>query len=212
MITAPFELVFPDGIYVILNFISGNESPEVMLSFPEIKFNMTYIPSGNTSSNGAVIIQNSYDGTDISTVAIKTTDWQTYWGDINEDGGANEAVYYQSPTYYIDYTSYVVFAPNDAESQKELIRCGAYTTTEIEGISSGAYPFAIRVQTLPTIDITLKKMTTWVGEVMGIATLNLPTAPPLPSVTHADSGKFLRVDANGKWVAESIPNAEEASF
>lgn len=38
----------------------------------------------------------------------------------------------------------------------------------------------------------------------------LPTG--LPEVTPADSGKFLRVDANGKWVAQSIPSAEEASF
>lgn len=36
--------------------------------------------------------------------------------------------------------------------------------------------------------------------------------PELPVVTASDSGKFLRVDANGKWVAQSIPYAEEASF
>lgn len=36
--------------------------------------------------------------------------------------------------------------------------------------------------------------------------------PELPIVTVSDSGKFLRVDENGKWVAQSIPNAEEASF
>lgn len=34
----------------------------------------------------------------------------------------------------------------------------------------------------------------------------------LPTVTSTDSGKFLRVSAEGKWVAEAIANAEGASF
>ena len=34
----------------------------------------------------------------------------------------------------------------------------------------------------------------------------------LPTVTSEDAGKFLRVSSVGTWVAESIPNAEEASF
>jgi hypothetical protein len=34
----------------------------------------------------------------------------------------------------------------------------------------------------------------------------------LPTVTTDDVGKFLRVGADGTWVAESIPSAEEASF
>lgn len=38
------------------------------------------------------------------------------------------------------------------------------------------------------------------------------SAPALPEVSAADAGKFLRVSATGAWVAEIIPNAEEASF
>lgn len=34
----------------------------------------------------------------------------------------------------------------------------------------------------------------------------------LPTVTTADAGKFLRVSESGEWVAENVPNAEEASF
>lgn len=34
----------------------------------------------------------------------------------------------------------------------------------------------------------------------------------LPTVTSEDAGKFLRVSSVGTWVAESISNAEEASF
>lgn len=34
----------------------------------------------------------------------------------------------------------------------------------------------------------------------------------LPTVSSADAGKFLRVSTDGLWVAETIPNAEEASF
>ena len=38
------------------------------------------------------------------------------------------------------------------------------------------------------------------------------TPTDLPSVTTSDSGKFLRVSSAGEWVAETISNAEEASF
>lgn len=34
----------------------------------------------------------------------------------------------------------------------------------------------------------------------------------LPSVTSADEGKFLRVNASGVWVAESVPSAEGGEF
>lgn len=37
-----------------------------------------------------------------------------------------------------------------------------------------------------------------------------PYSPP--AVTEADAGKFLRVSSTGEWAAESISNAEEASF
>lgn len=34
----------------------------------------------------------------------------------------------------------------------------------------------------------------------------------LPSITATDVGKFMRVSADGKWVVEAIPSAEEATF
>lgn len=49
--------------------------------------------------------------------------------------------------------------------------------------------------------------------IIGENSVKLVTKPnELPSVTTEDAGKFLRVNTSGKWVAESIPNAEEASF
>ena len=34
----------------------------------------------------------------------------------------------------------------------------------------------------------------------------------LPTVSSADEGKFLRVDASGRWVAETVPAAEGEDF
>ena len=34
----------------------------------------------------------------------------------------------------------------------------------------------------------------------------------IPAITVADAGKFLRVSSDGKWVAESISNAEEVAY
>ena len=34
----------------------------------------------------------------------------------------------------------------------------------------------------------------------------------IPVVTTADAGKFVRVSSEGKWIVETIPNAEEVAF
>ena len=55
------------------------------------------------------------------------------------------------------------------------------------------------------------------ADVAGAATSALNQAKAyadsiLPTVAAKDAGKFLRVSASGKWIAEAIPRAEEASF
>ena len=44
------------------------------------------------------------------------------------------------------------------------------------------------------------------------STISWTPTKELPTVTTSDSGKFLRVSATGEWAAETISNAEEASF
>ena len=50
------------------------------------------------------------------------------------------------------------------------------------------------------------------GATTAAAALTNLGAMPNVAVTSADAGKFLRVSADGVWVAESIPNAEGVSF
>lgn len=44
------------------------------------------------------------------------------------------------------------------------------------------------------------------------STISWTPTKELPTVTTSDSGKFLRVSETGEWAAETISNAEEASF
>lgn len=120
--------------------------------------------------------------------------------DIDGVPGVTDAIF--TDDYNITSGTFVVayISPELSETEYGKIWCIAFK----EG-SSG-----------PAMDNTTASHTAIIYHLnMQIKTIDpkfIPEIDSLPKVTTDDAGKFLRVNIDGIWAAESIPNAEEATF
>ena len=80
---------------------------------------------------------------------------------------------------------------------------------DISGKANLASPALTGTPTAPTA--TAGTNTTQIATT-AFVTGAISSVRQLPSVTSSDSGKILRVNSSGAWVAESVPSAEGASF
>lgn len=98
-----------------------------------------------------------------------------------------------------------------------------YTTAEknkLAGIATGATKVTVdsalsSSSTNPVqnkiVNTEINSLKTLVGDTAVSAQITNAISSAIPSVTVADNGKFMTV-VNGAWAAETVPNAEEASF
>ena len=164
----------------------------VSCTMPETETDyMGFIPEPLRVVNG-VPYTVIYDGIEYNNIIMeKQNDYEHICAIDTIDGGLIVIIYFNN--------MWVLFAP---QGEHTLI----IKTTE-EFIQKIDKMFIPKVDGLPEINKDEDE-----GKSLKVVNGVWTVSEALPNVTEVDAGKFLRVSSSGKWVIDTVLNAEEVNF